>query len=70
MGDLDLSYGLGVGTTHLSCGADYVGHVGGVYGYSTISGATPDGRAMTYAFTKTASVTADLKATLERTLCP
>ncbi|MBF6328114.1 serine hydrolase domain-containing protein [Nocardia transvalensis] len=46
-----LSYGLGVGYAQLPCGARYVGHNGGIYGYLTFSGATAEGRAVTVSVT-------------------
>lgn len=63
-------YGLGLGYTTLSCGAEYFGHSGGIYGYNTVSGATPDGRAVTFAFTKSLDSMPDLVAMLSHALCP
>lgn len=70
MGRLDMSYGLGVGSTHLPCGAEYVGHTGGIYGFLTVSGATPDGRAVTYVFTNPPESLPDQTAMLAHALCP
>ncbi|MGW4773619.1 serine hydrolase domain-containing protein [Nocardia sp. NPDC004278] len=69
MGMLDMSYGLGIGSAHLPCGAEYVGHTGGIYGYLTISGATPDGRAVTYSYTKPPKQQPDQTAMLSDALC-
>ncbi|WP_433198891.1 serine hydrolase domain-containing protein [Nocardia sp. CA-107356] len=70
MGQMDMNYGLGVGSTHLSCGVEYVGHTGGIYGFVTVSGATPDGRAVTYAFTKEPKSMPDVTDMLAHALCP
>ncbi|MFI7001713.1 serine hydrolase domain-containing protein [Nocardia sp. NPDC050175] len=63
-------YGLGLGYAKLSCGAEYLGHSGGIYGYNTLSGATPDGRAVTFAFTESVDAKPDLMAMLSHALCP
>ena len=63
-----MSYGLGVGYTELPCGAQYVGHVGGVPGFSTISGATAHGRSVTISYTGTPE-TVDIRGVLTRALC-
>ena len=69
MGDGDgMFYGLGVGYTQLPCGTQFVGHVGGVPGFSAISGATTAGRAVTFSYTGT-STTADLRGLLTHALC-
>ncbi len=44
-------YGLGVMYGPLPCGAEFVGHSGGIHGFSAISGATRDGRAVTVSIT-------------------
>ncbi|WP_041564008.1 serine hydrolase domain-containing protein [Nocardia brasiliensis] len=62
-----MSYGLGVGYTQLPCGTKYVGHVGGIAGFSTIAGATP-ARAITIAYTGTPT-TVDIRALLTHALC-
>ncbi|WP_228540064.1 serine hydrolase [Nocardia sp. XZ_19_385] len=69
MGNGDgMSYGLGVGYAQLPCGAQYVGHIGGVRGFTAISGATAAGRAVTVSFTgKPASV--DIGGILTHALC-
>ncbi|MEU8901629.1 serine hydrolase domain-containing protein [Nocardia sp. NPDC048505] len=68
MGNGDgMSYGLGVGYTELPCGR-YVGHVGGVRGFTAVSGATAAGRAVTFSFTGTPA-DADLGGLLTRALC-
>ncbi|WP_410873259.1 serine hydrolase domain-containing protein [Nocardia sp. A7] len=69
MGNGDgMFYGLGLGYTPLPCGAQYVGHIGGVPGFSTIAGATPAGRAVTIAYTGT-SASVDLAGLLTHALC-
>jgi D-alanyl-D-alanine carboxypeptidase len=68
--DIGMDYGLGIGYTHLPCGAEYVGHTGGIYGFRTISGATPDGRAITYTFTQAPESLLDMVGMLSHALCP
>ncbi|WP_245720235.1 serine hydrolase domain-containing protein [Nocardia uniformis] len=69
MGNGDgMSYGLGIGYTQLPCGAQYVGNVGGVVGFSAISGATAAGRAVTFSYTGTPS-TVDIGKSLTHALC-
>ncbi|MFD3508549.1 serine hydrolase domain-containing protein [Nocardia sp. NPDC058666] len=69
MGNGDgMSYGLGVGYAQLPCGALYVGHIGGVRGFSAISGATAAGRAVTVSYTGTPS-TVDIGGMLSHALC-
>jgi D-alanyl-D-alanine carboxypeptidase len=46
-------YGLGLGSTPLSCGGVYWGHGGDIPGFETRGGATEDGRAVTIAVTST-----------------
>jgi D-alanyl-D-alanine carboxypeptidase len=41
------AYGLGLQSAPLPCGGQYWGHDGGIFGFETISGATPDGRQVT-----------------------
>ncbi|UFS98573.1 serine hydrolase domain-containing protein [Nocardia huaxiensis] len=62
-------YGLGLGSAELSCGAQYFGHTGGIVGYLTISGATPQGRAVTITFTEPPGTQPDTVALLEHALC-
>jgi D-alanyl-D-alanine carboxypeptidase len=62
-------YGLGVGATELPCGVTYIGHSGGIYGYYTLSGATPD-RAFTVTLTSTPKDQPDTVAMLSHALCP
>ncbi len=62
-----MSYGLGVGYTQLPCGTKYVGHVGGIAGFSTIAGAT-NGRAVTIVYTGTPT-SVDIRALLTHALC-
>lgn len=69
MGNGDgMFYGLGLGYTPLPCGAQYVGHIGGVPGFSTIAGATAAGRAVTISYTGTTS-SVDLAGLLTHALC-
>lgn len=63
-----MSYGLGVGYPQLPCGAEYVGHVGNVRGFSAISGATAAGRAVTISYTGTPAAV-DIRGMLTRALC-
>lgn len=63
-----MSYGLGIGYTQLPCGAQFVGHLGGVQGFSAIAGATASGRAITYSYTGTVAAP-DLSALLTHALC-
>ncbi|MFD6158655.1 serine hydrolase domain-containing protein [Nocardia sp. NPDC060256] len=67
---MQMFYGLGLGHTKLPCGAEYFGHTGGISGYNTVSGATPEGRAVTFAFTKSVDAMPDLIAMLGHALCP
>ncbi|MGX1770983.1 serine hydrolase domain-containing protein [Nocardia brasiliensis] len=67
---IDMSYGLGLGSTRLPCGAEYVGHTGGIYGFLTLSGATPDGRAVTYTFNKAPKSDPGFIDLLSDALCP
>ncbi|MFD6456128.1 serine hydrolase domain-containing protein [Nocardia sp. NPDC060220] len=62
------SYGLGLGYTQLPCGAQYVGHIGGIPGFSTVAGATGSGLAVTIAYTGTSS-SVDLGGMLTHALC-
>lgn len=62
------SYGLGLANTELPCGTGYLGHVGGVHGFSTVSGATTTGRAVTFSVTG-APATVDIRALLTHALC-
>ncbi|MFI5776197.1 serine hydrolase domain-containing protein [Nocardia sp. NPDC051570] len=67
-------YGLGVGYADLPCGARYVGHSGGIHGFTTLSGATAQGRAVTFTMTglPDRAVTEggiDPRAMLTRALC-
>ncbi|MFI8972065.1 serine hydrolase domain-containing protein [Nocardia asteroides] len=69
MGNGDgMSYGLGVGYTQLPCGARFVGHVGGVRGFTTVAGATEGGRAVTFSYTGTPAAQ-DIGALLTHALC-
>ncbi|MFI6996456.1 serine hydrolase domain-containing protein [Nocardia sp. NPDC050175] len=69
MGNGDgMSYGLGIGYTQLPCGAQYVGNVGGVHGFTAITGATAASRAVTISFTGTPT-TLDIGSLLDHALC-
>ncbi|MGW1738355.1 serine hydrolase domain-containing protein [Nocardia sp. NPDC001965] len=63
-----MSYGLGIAFTRLPCGLEYIGHVGDIYGFSAISGATASGLAVTFSNTGTPS-TADIRTLLTHGLC-
>ncbi|MFF3222245.1 serine hydrolase domain-containing protein [Nocardia suismassiliense] len=65
-----MHYGLGLGSLKLSCGAEYLGHSGGIYGFVGLSGATTEGRAVTYTFTKDPDAMPDLAGLLGHALCP
>lgn len=64
-----LGYGLGVGSTTLSCGVRYIGHSGGIPGYYTNSGAS-DNRAVTITLTQAPQNPPNTQAMLEHALCP
>ncbi|MCJ0905278.1 serine hydrolase [Rhodococcus sp. ARC_M6] len=64
-----LDYGLGLHVTDLPCGVTYVGHSGGIRGYSTLSGATLD-RAFTVTMTSTPKNPPDTIEILSHALCP
>ncbi|WP_245745796.1 serine hydrolase domain-containing protein [Nocardia altamirensis] len=69
MGNGDgMSYGLGVGYAELPCGTKFVGHLGGVDGFSTVSGATTAGRAVTFSYTGTPTE-GDVRGSLTLSLC-
>nr|WP_227985236.1 serine hydrolase domain-containing protein [Nocardia spumae] len=69
MGNGDgMFYGLGVGYTRLQCGAQFVGNVGGVYGFSAIAGATDTGRAAAISYTGTPAAV-DIRSLLNHALC-
>lgn len=63
-----MSYGLGIAYSRLSCGADFVGNVGGVHGFTAVSGATRAGRAITYSFTGISS-NVQIRDVLTHALC-
>lgn len=66
----DLVYGLGLGSGRLPCGGEFVGHTGGIYGFTTLSFAATTGRAVTFSFTKAPDTKLDPVAVLSRVLCP
>ncbi|WP_328387487.1 serine hydrolase domain-containing protein [Nocardia sp. NBC_00416] len=69
MGNGDgMSYGLGIAYTQLPCDAEFVGNVGGVHGFTAVSGATAGGRAVTYSYTGTSSAL-DVRTVLTHALC-
>ncbi|NKY60057.1 serine hydrolase domain-containing protein [Nocardia flavorosea] len=61
-------YGLGLGYTRLPCGAQFIGHNGGIFGFSVISGATSAGRAVTLSYTGTPG-DIDSRSRLTHALC-
>lgn len=63
-------YGLGIGVAELPCGTQYFGHTGGIYGFITVSGATPEGRAVTITMTEVVEERADHLSLLSHALCP
>lgn len=63
-----MSYGLGVAYAQLPCGAQFVGNVGGVRGFSAIAGATASGQAVTFSYTGTVA-DADIGGLLTHALC-
>ncbi|WP_067995913.1 serine hydrolase domain-containing protein [Nocardia pseudobrasiliensis] len=63
-----MSYGLGVGYTQLPCGTEFIGHVGGLTGFSAIAGATADGRAVTISYTGQPAID-DIPGLLAHALC-
>lgn len=71
----DTGYGLGVFRIPLSCGGVAWGHGGDITGFSTVNGATEDGRAATVVVTsltgsvKDPSVAADRSTLLDTALC-
>ncbi|MFI7437296.1 serine hydrolase domain-containing protein [Micromonospora haikouensis] len=70
-----MGYGLGLFRTPLSCGGVAWGHGGDIPGYSTVDGATDDGRAATLVVTSLngsvvdGSVAADRAALVDAALC-
>ncbi|MFI7549562.1 serine hydrolase domain-containing protein [Micromonospora sediminimaris] len=70
-----VGYGLGLFRTPLSCGGVAWGHGGDIPGYSTVNGATDDGRAATLVVTSLngsvtdGSVAADRAALVDAALC-
>ncbi|MRH90624.1 serine hydrolase [Nocardia sp. SYP-A9097] len=68
--DTTFNYGLGIGNTELTCGTQYFGHTGGIAGYTTITGATKEGRAATIAMTGTPETNPDIMTLMSHALCP
>ncbi len=66
----DFPYGLGLTTKPLPCDTTFSGHTGGIYGFTTISGATPQSRAVTITVTGTPTTRSDLNTILPHALCP
>ncbi|MFC1402056.1 MULTISPECIES: serine hydrolase [Streptacidiphilus] len=66
-------YGLGLQSTPLPCGGVFWGHDGGIFGFETMSGATPDGRQVTVMVNLnpggTAAQDADIQAAVTAALC-
>lgn len=67
------AYGLGLQSDPLPCGGVYWGHDGGILGFETISGATPDGRRVTVMVNLSPGTTdaqnADMRAAVTTALC-
>ncbi|WP_067685993.1 serine hydrolase domain-containing protein [Nocardia jejuensis] len=70
MPDSTMNYGMGIGSTQLSCGAEYFGHTGGIAGFVTIAGATREGRAVTLTLTEPPEQSPDVMLILGHALCP
>ena len=69
MGNGDgMFYGLGLGYTELPCGTQFIGHNGGIFGFTALSGATSAGRAVTLSYTGTPADT-DRRSMLTHALC-
>ena len=69
MGNGDgMFYGLGLGYTELPCGAQFIGHNGGIFGFSALTGATSAGRAVTLSYTGTPAES-DSRSRLTHALC-
>ncbi|RJO76461.1 class A beta-lactamase-related serine hydrolase [Nocardia panacis] len=63
-------YGLGIGRVQLPCGVEYFGHSGGIHGFSTLSGVTRQGLAVTFAFNSQEVGNPDRLAMVGHALCP
>lgn len=67
------AYGLGLQSTPLPCGGLYWGHDGDIFGFATMSGATPDGRTVTVMVNLdpggSSGQKADMRAALTTALC-
>ncbi|MVU82704.1 serine hydrolase [Nocardia sp. ET3-3] len=68
--DAPFEYGLGIGSTPLPCNTQYFGHVGEIVGFTTVSGATRDGRAVTIALNDSPDKEPDFTNLLGDALCP
>ncbi|MBF6170798.1 serine hydrolase domain-containing protein [Nocardia blacklockiae] len=65
------NYGLGLMYGRLPCGAQFVGHFGGIHGFLAISAATAEGRAATVSMTgSVAESKVDTDRILGHALCP
>lgn len=64
------SYGIGLQTGTLRCGARYYGHSGGIVGFHNVSAATTDGRAITLTITSSPDPEPDSVELLSNALCP
>lgn len=69
MGNGDgMFYGLGLGYTELPCGTQFIGHNGGIFGFTALTGATSAGRAVTLSYTGTPA-DIDSRSRLTHALC-
>ncbi|WP_067563574.1 serine hydrolase domain-containing protein [Nocardia acidivorans] len=66
------TYGLGIGNIQLTCGVEYFGHTGGIAGYTTVTGATKEGRSATISITSTPDTDPDtaILNLMSHALCP
>lgn len=68
--DSTSEYGLGIGAIQLSCGVRYFGHTGNIAGFTTISGAITQGRAVTIAINDSPADEPNFTDVLNDALCP
>ncbi|MEV6102499.1 serine hydrolase domain-containing protein [Nocardia sp. NPDC051981] len=68
--DSTSEYGLGIGAIQLSCGVRYFGHTGNIAGFTTISGAITQGRAVTIAINDSPADEPNFIDVLNDALCP
>ncbi|MEV6773447.1 serine hydrolase domain-containing protein [Nocardia sp. NPDC051030] len=67
---LEARYGIGIASTDLTCPTQYFGHNGGITGFSTITGATKEGRAVTITITDSVDSELNIKDLISHALCP